>query len=359
MSEYPPQPRHGQDAPTAVSPPEGGAVPAPQGPPGPAVPWPRSPCAPGSGPDSAEKQVWYHPETVVTAREKAPTVVPPPQQSPPEEPPQPPPPPHQWPPQPPQQWPAQPPPAQQWRAQPQAAQWAPSAPVPRVPAQPRSSTGTSTGLVVGILATVLVVVLGGAGVAFYIWQKDRSATTTALTALSPSAGPSDAGAQVGTPQTGSSDDLTEGASQAPTVSPEQLQQQALAQLDALRAASVSRLPLDGRWVAQVASKSVGISDPLQTAQNGSHTFYATDILAESMAARNTVSDPSEVYVVWGTDFGKRSQAADGSPYWVTLVDAGFSSSAGVSQWCQATFSNLTPQQLADTCAPRTLVPPHS
>jgi hypothetical protein len=146
-------------------------------------------------------------------------------------------------------------------------------------------------------------------------------------------------------------------SAAPTVDPETA---ALQQLGQLRSESLARLPMDDRWVAQVSSKSVGITDPLQTAQNGSHTFLAADILAESLAARQRVADPDQnVYVVWGTDFGKRSQAADGSPYWITLVDGGFGSSAAVKAWCQSTYPTLTPAQLADTCAPRQLTPPHS
>lgn len=38
--------------------------------------------------------------------------------------------------------------------------------------------------------------------------------------------------------------------------------------------------LDGRWVAQLASKTFGISDPLQIAENGSHTSFGIDVLAE-------------------------------------------------------------------------------
>ena len=143
----------------------------------------------------------------------------------------------------------------------------------------------------------------------------------------------------------------------PTVDPETA---ALDELTAMRSASVSRLPYDSRWVAQVASKSVGITDPLQTTQTGSHTFMAADILAESLQARQTVANPAQnVYVVWGTDFGKRSQAPNGLPYWITLVDAGFASKDNVTQWCHTAFAALTPQQLADTCAPRQLTPPHA
>jgi hypothetical protein len=111
-------------------------------------------------------------------------------------------------------------------------------------------------------------------------------------------------------------------------------------------------------VAQVASKSVGITDPLQVAANGTHTFYAVDILAESRAAVATVGDPSSVLVLQSVDFGKRSHATDGRPYWVTLVDAGFSSSDDVDLWCARTYPTLTAEQLANSCAARTLTPPH-
>ncbi|WP_104523238.1 hypothetical protein [Blastococcus atacamensis] len=110
-------------------------------------------------------------------------------------------------------------------------------------------------------------------------------------------------------------------------------------------------------MAQVASKSVGITDPLQTAQNGTHTFYAADILAESNAAFS-VADGAPVLVLTSTDFGKRSFAADGEPYWVTLVDAGFSGSEDVELWCARAYPSLDAEELANTCAARTLAPPH-
>jgi hypothetical protein len=97
---------------------------------------------------------------------------------------------------------------------------------------------------------------------------------------------------------------------------------------------------------------------LQTAANGTHQFFATDILAESLAARSTVASSSQIYVLWATDFGKRSTAPDGSPYWVTVVDGGFSSADAASAWCAATYSTLSPAQLADTCAARQLSTPH-
>lgn len=132
------------------------------------------------------------------------------------------------------------------------------------------------------------------------------------------------------------------------------EQVALGQLAELRAVSLPRLPTDGRWVAQVASKTVGITDPLQVAQNGSHTFYAVDILAESNGIRTIVANPSEVLVVQSTDFGQRKVAADGQAYWVTLVDANFSGQADVAAWCASTFATLDQEQRDNACWPRTL-----
>ncbi|PWW21077.1 hypothetical protein JD79_00204 [Geodermatophilus normandii] len=133
---------------------------------------------------------------------------------------------------------------------------------------------------------------------------------------------------------------------------------ALAELAALREDSLARLETDGRWVAQLASKDVGITDPLQTAQNGTHVFQAVDVLAESRAALATVTDPAAVSVLHGTDFGRHSTAADGDPYWITVVDAGFGSRADVEDWCAATYPQLDGGELTNACVPRRLTPPH-
>jgi hypothetical protein len=145
------------------------------------------------------------------------------------------------------------------------------------------------------------------------------------------------------------------SSLTPTASPEE---RALQALGDLRQRSLQGLVLDGRWAAQVASKSVGITDPLQVAQNGTHTFYAVDILAESVAVRE-VAPPAAILVLQSTDFGKFSVARDGQPYWVTLVDLRFGSSDAVKEWCAAAFEHLNAEQLANACAPRTLTPSHS
>jgi hypothetical protein len=147
------------------------------------------------------------------------------------------------------------------------------------------------------------------------------------------------------------------SSPAPTNGPTD-EEQAVGNLETQRAFDAARVPLDGRWVAQVASKYVGISDPLQTAANGSHTFYAVDIWLESRAALNKVADPSQVYLLSGTDFGRTSTGPGGVPFWITLIDGGFRSEADVNAWCATAYPELTSEQLANTCAARTLSPAH-
>ena len=263
-----------------------------------------------------------------------------------------------------------------------AAPWAPAAtPAGWAPAQPPAgppsappagppSDGSRGGAGRRVLAAVVVLCLVAAAVAvtWYVRRDGDAPTTDTAQPTSefgaplpsrPDAGSSDADTddEAAAPSSSRSSAAapTTSAAPTPTVSPEE---QALAQLQALRTSSLSGLVPDDRWVAQVASKSVGITDPLQFAQNGSHTFYAVDILAESRQAVVSVADPSAVLVLQSTDFGKRSWAADGQPYWVTLVDLDFASSDAVKAWCASTYSGLTPEQLANACAARTLSAPH-
>jgi hypothetical protein len=216
-----------------------------------------------------------------------------------------------------------------------------------------------------IAAVVLCLVAVGLGVGWYLQRGDGTEDSAAAPAYgaplseatrednsADSTGEADNSASASRTPSRSSTTAT-----APATSPVTTEQQALVELEAMRTVSLPRLVLDGRWVAQVASKSVGITDPLQTAANGTHTFYAVDILAESRAASSSVA-ASSVLVLRSTDFGKRSYAADGQAYWVTVVDVGFTSSDQVKAWCASTYSALTPEQLANACAARTLAAPH-
>jgi len=227
------------------------------------------------------------------------------------------------------------------------------------PSSVRTGSGPGRGLLI-VLAFVLVAGLAGGGTWFFL-RSDASAKPTGPTTFG--AAPTDSPER----SVGSSGVGGASVSRAPTssavptstpASPTAMTEgQALEQLQLLRSNSLSHLVTDSRWVAQVASKSVGITDPLQTAANGTHTFYAVDILAESQAA-TTLAPPSSVLVLQSTDFGKRSHASDGQPYWVTVVDEGFGTRDAVKSWCASAFPTLTADQLADTCAARTLSPPH-
>jgi hypothetical protein len=242
------------------------------------------------------------------------------------------------------------PPAAPWVAGgPVAGQWAPNAPGPYPgPAAPRSRRP----LLIGALV-VLLLAAGGGGAAWGLMGKDDSGTSESTAAASTTAAsraPQSSASSRPSRTTASSPTPTP----TPTVSPEE---RALQVLENQRQESLQRVVLDGRWVAQVASKSVGITDPMQVAQNGTNTFYAVDILAESISVRE-VAPSSAVFLLQSVDFGKFSVARDGQPYWVTLVDLGFGSSDAVTQWCASAYSNLSAEQLANACAPRTLTPSH-
>ena len=243
-----------------------------------------------------------------------------------------------------------------------AAPWGTGLPATPPPDRPARGIGR----LVLIAATVLCLVAAGVGIAWYVQSgigTEETAPSAANGAPLPEATPeADNADPTGEADSSASASRTPSTSSAPATTsarPRGLTEpQALAELEALRTNSLPRLALDGRWVAQVASKSVGITDPLQIAANGTNTFYAVDILAESRAAASSVSAGS-VLVLRSTDFGKRSTAADGQAYWITLVDAGFSSSDQIRAWCASTYPTLSAEQLANACAARTLVPPYS
>ncbi|MBM7806964.1 hypothetical protein JOD57_002801 [Geodermatophilus bullaregiensis] len=251
-----------------------------------------------------------------------------------------------------------------------------TAPLPTPPAAPPGPVppggrGGAGHRVVAAVAVVLLVA-GAAGATWLLTRDDEPA-------------PAAVASSFGAPPVASPDEDDDGGatdpvpapttSAAPTTSPApttpappagvtavpssaRTENEAMTELLELRAQSLDRLVLDGRWVAQVASKAVGITDPLQVAANGTHTFYALDILAESQDAALRASGPAAVYVLGSTDFGRRSYWTDGQPYWVTVVDEGFSSRDDVELWCARTHPQLSGQQLTNACAPRTLTQPH-
>ncbi|MFY1635070.1 hypothetical protein ACN27F_17650 [Solwaraspora sp. WMMB335] len=132
---------------------------------------------------------------------------------------------------------------------------------------------------------------------------------------------------------------------------------ALAELDRIRTYDLDRFQPRGQHVAQLASKSVGIVDPLQVAENGSHVFYASDILAEHLRLRQEHEAGSSVVLLLSTDYGRR-QRHDGQPLWVTVAVADFTSADDVTGWCADRFPYLSAALLENQCVARTLEPPH-
>jgi hypothetical protein len=128
------------------------------------------------------------------------------------------------------------------------------------------------------------------------------------------------------------------------------QQDALSRLDQISAQDLGAVTFDGRYVAQVASKNPGTYDRFQSTANGSHTFQATDILAEYQQLRDDLGG-SRVVLLKSTDFGKH-QLYHGAPLYVTFYLGHFGSAAAVRSWCASTFPNLSSDALADQCAVR-------
>lgn len=125
-------------------------------------------------------------------------------------------------------------------------------------------------------------------------------------------------------------------------------------LEEQRQVTLRTLVLDGRWVAELSAKRPGISDPLQTAANGSHVFYFDDILAEhdKLVARFPGTD---VMMLRRQDWGRQ-----GRDLWHTVADpGGLASKADVEAWCARSFPELSGEALTNQCTPRQMTAPHS
>lgn len=132
---------------------------------------------------------------------------------------------------------------------------------------------------------------------------------------------------------------------------------ALATLDALAGRGLAEVSLNGQVVAQIASKYPGIHDEFQTTADGSHTFAATDILAEHEQLRSDPANGSaRVVLLKSTDYGKR-QVVNGRPLYVTFALGDFGNAADVSAWCDKRFAELSAPARKNQCAARTLRPP--
>lgn len=234
---------------------------------------------------------------------------------------------------------------------------APRAPVPPIHTTPPSSSGTPGGSVnppaqpggtaVGAGAIVAWIVVGsivavGAVAAASMWVltspqsplwADRSASPSSPTATSV---------------------VTHAPSPATqkTVDPEDA---ALTQLSALAARDGARVSKHGQWVAQLASKWIGVRDPLQVTASGSHTFHATDILAEHEELASMLSGSTDVVLLDSRTYGKRSEH-NGEAIWVTMALGDFSSESDVKDFCLALYPNLPSDERENSCMPNRLKP---
>ncbi|MEI2778221.1 MAG: hypothetical protein V9G19_20085 [Tetrasphaera sp.] len=125
-----------------------------------------------------------------------------------------------------------------------------------------------------------------------------------------------------------------------------------------RVESLASLWLDGRWVLQLASKTNGMDDPLQTAENGSHTFYYTDIVAEQDRIKDRLAQRGWPSIsLLASDFGT-GQRVGYDRMWVLLGDpGGISSEAGAQSACQTLYPERSGELLKNVCVPRRLKPP--
>lgn len=130
---------------------------------------------------------------------------------------------------------------------------------------------------------------------------------------------------------------------------------AIATLEQAAAKTKATVPWQGRYVAQLASKAVGITDPLQTAANGTHVFYESDILAEHEALVRTFAG-YQVVLLKSTDYGSRDLWQGKPLYRTFVVDASFVDGAAVRDWCATAFASATTQVRENSCVMRALKP---
>jgi hypothetical protein len=205
-----------------------------------------------------------------------------------------------------------------------------------------------------LVALVGLAVLLVAGAGLGIHQLTTTSTSQVSVASSPPSPPASPSRAAPTSKAASTPTPTRSA---PATVPADNEAAATAELLAIRAADLPKIPLVGQYVAQLASKTPGISDPLQTTPRGDHTFTAADILHEYLAARTNPSYGIYVGLLRSTDYGS-GQLHDGQPLWVTFAAVpGLSSAADVNVWCAQQFPTLSAAVLADSCTPGTLDPP--
>jgi hypothetical protein len=207
-------------------------------------------------------------------------------------------------------------------------------------------------------AAIAVLLILGAGGAWWLQRPgDTDQQPPAAEAL-PGTGttaPADGGAGTFTPPIEeTTPDLPTSEPQTDVADPEAA---ALDRLEQIARQDLAAVILDGRYVAQLASKNPGTYDPLQTTASGSHTFQATDILAEYERLRDDPANgAARVVLLRSDEYGKR-QLLNGAPFYVTFALRDFSDAADVRAWCATRFPDLSTAARENQCAVRRLRSP--
>lgn len=117
-----------------------------------------------------------------------------------------------------------------------------------------------------------------------------------------------------------------------------------------------RVEKRGQWMAQLASKYVGINDPLQVTASGSHTFTAADIWEEYETVRSRVGSSADVVLLDSRTYGKR-RSHDGEALWVVAaLSSQFVDEDSVENWCAQLYPALSGEALSNVCMPNLLRP---
>jgi hypothetical protein len=199
-------------------------------------------------------------------------------------------------------------------------------------------------IALGAAAAVLAIVTVGAVIANGSDTPDDGAAPEFVATAAPeTTGAYDGGAGEATPTEVATTD---------SIDPDQ---EALDELARIHGEDRASVTFEGQYVAQLASKTPGISDPYQTAADGTHVFRAPDILAEHRRLRDGANGTATVVLVQSTDYGKR-QLYQGQPLWVTVALGDFPTKQAVDDWCAQRFPELTGDERGNQCAARRLRP---
>ncbi|WP_040162154.1 hypothetical protein [Nigerium massiliense] len=230
-------------------------------------------------------------------------------------------------------------------AEPPAVEAEPSPPAGRPSRTPRRPSFHPTSVAaIAVVATAMV---------FVLWYLvlGRNATMTVESV------PANAPGLVTAPVAGDAAPDGGGASLDPSGPPSpgdaREEKAAVTELHRLSRSDMASLTFDGRYVARLASKWDGITDPLQVDDRGSHTFRAAAILAEHRELRASLQ-PTPVRLLDSTTFGTHRHY-HGTPYWMTVAtDPSFRTPEAVRAWCTRQFPSLPQDQLKNRCIPMQL-----